>query len=110
MRSFVFIGLLALSSVSWAQLLDGNELLSMCRGPDKTFAAGNCEGFIAGVSDTIIFSRNQRDTSRRICLPKRLQQAQIKRIVVDYLVLVPQLRDNDATFLVEIALRTAYPC
>ena len=111
MKHRVWIALIMLSSASWGgQMYDGNRLYELCRGGEQSYQVGGCEGFIIGVSDTLNASKNQRELNRRICLPRRTTGQQLRRVVVDYLALVPQLRGYDATFLVELALRTAYPC
>jgi len=110
MKNWVLIAAMMISSISWAQFYDGNRLYTVCRASEQSYEVGGCVGFIVGVSDTLSASKNQRKPNRRICLPRRTTQEQLRKVVVDYLALVPQLRSYDAAVLVELALRTAYPC
>jgi hypothetical protein len=110
MKCCVFIVVMMCSAASWGQFYDGNRLLGLCQADAQTYEAGGCVGFIAGVSDSLGASKNQREASRRVCLSRGTTPEQLKKVVLDYLVLVPQLRGYDATFLVELALRAAYPC
>lgn len=110
MRVVVVILALVLSSASWGQFFDGNELLAMCSSQERSFDQGGCVGFIAGVSDTLKAAENRRGKTERICVPDQVTTLALKKDVIKYLKLVPQFHDYTATFLVELALRSAYPC
>jgi hypothetical protein len=110
MRIVVVLLALLAPAASWAQFFDGNELLVMCSSQDRSFAQGGCVGFIAGVSDTLKAAENRRGLKERICVPGQLTTVEVKDEVIKYLKLVPQFHDYVGTFLVEMALRSAYPC
>lgn len=110
MRIVIFWLALSAASTGWAQFFDGSKLLLMCTSEARSFAQGGCVGFIAGVSDTLKASENRRSRHDRICLPSTLTTMELKDTVVKYLHLVPQFHDYVASFLVEMALVSAYAC
>jgi hypothetical protein len=110
MRFTVVFLALIYSKVALAQFFDGKSLLLMCTSQEQSFAQGGCVGFIAGVSDTLKATENRRGMKERICIPGAVTTLQLKDQVVKYLNLVPQFHDYVASFLVEMALRSAYPC
>jgi hypothetical protein len=110
MRIAAVVLALVISGASWGQFFDGNELLVMCSSQDRSFDQGGCVGFIAGVSDTLKAAENRRGITERICVPGQVTTLELKEDVIKYLKLVPQFHDYMATFLVEMALRSAYPC
>lgn len=110
MRFTVILLALMYSKVAWAQFFDGSKLLLMCTSQEQSFAQGGCVGFIAGVSDTLKAAENRRGVKERICVPGEVTTLQLKEQVVKYLNLVPQFHEYVASFLVEMALRSAYPC
>ena len=110
MRMIIGIALLLFSAASWGQFLDGHKLMALCDSARGTFDEGRCVGYVVGISDSIVASTNRREMNRRICLPRTTSQAELKKMVVAYIELVPQLRGYVATFLVEMALRNKYPC
>jgi hypothetical protein len=110
MRVALFVLVMVFAKASWAQFFDGKNLLLMCTSQEASFAYGGCVGFVAGVSDTLKASENRRGMQERICVPGDVTTVQLKDQVVKYLNLVPQFHDYVATFLVEMALRSAYPC
>ena len=110
MKYWLAVAVIMFCTTGWSKFYDGNRLYTLCKADERAYDTGACVGFIAGVSDTLSASKNQREPSRRICLPRRTTQEELRQVVVDYLALVPQLRGYDANFLVELALRAAYPC
>ena len=110
MRIVVVFLALVVSEASWGQFFDGNELLVMCTSQEKSFDQGGCVGFIAGVSDALKAAENRRGKTERICVPGQVTTQELKKDVIKYLRLVPQFHDYMAAFLVEMALRSAYPC
>jgi hypothetical protein len=110
MRIVLVVLTLAMSEASWGQFFDGNKLLMMCTSQELSFAQGGCVGFIAGVSDTLKATENRRGLKERICVPGQITTIELKDEVVRYLKLVPQFHSYVGTFLVEMALRSAYPC
>jgi hypothetical protein len=110
MRFTIILLTLMYSKVVWAQFFDGKNLLLMCTSQEQSFAQGGCVGFIAGVSDTLKASENRRGMKERICVPGDVTTLELKDQVVKYLNLVPQFHEYVASFLVEMALRSAYPC
>ena len=110
MRVTVLLLTLIFSKAALAQFFDGKNLLLMCTSQDQSFAQGGCLGYVAGVSDVLKATENRRGMNERICVPGEVTTLQLKHQVVKYLNLVPQFHDYAASFLVEMALRSAYPC
>lgn len=110
MRSVLLAMVVVLPSLAWGQFFDGKTLLMMCTSEPRSFAEGGCVGFIAGISDSLKAAENRRSPNDRVCVPPEMTTMELRDTVVKYLDLVPQFKDYQAAFLVEMALLSAYPC
>ena len=110
MRSVLLAVLLLLPGIGWAQFFDGKTLLMMCTSEPRSFAEGGCVGFVAGISDSLKAAENRRAPNDRVCVPPEMTTMELRDTVVKYLNLVPQFQEYQASFLVEMALLSAYPC
>ena len=97
-------------SVAWAQLVDGNKLVSDMREfekaehdhPQTTYAAaGNYVGFVLGVHDLI---------SPTLCQSGKVTVRQVTTVVAKYLNEHPEQWSQPAYQLVTTALQTAFSC
>lgn len=68
----------------------GNELLSNCAQPLGSYLSGLCLGYISGAS---YFSPGY-------CQPQGVTQAQVRDIVLQYLLLHPEIRQEEAGALI----------
>lgn len=100
-----------------AMAVDGNELLSWCKGAiseKKTksygFDTGYCLGVIGTVGDLITSINHDLGPNLQICIPAGVKNGQIARILVKYLEQNPEKLHNNATTLTIMATQRAYPC
>ena len=113
------VGML-LSSV--AQATDGNTLLKNCQttvrmmdseqlSSNDSVAVGQCLGMIEGVKSTLIIFGDQLPGKSRACVPNGgINNGQAARIVTKYMHDNPAKLNLDATVLIILALKDAYPC
>jgi Rap1a immunity proteins len=86
---------------------DGNKLLRFCqsgRGDPLVFV---CTGYIEGVTDLLVTGAVK---PCRVLIPLDVKGDQVKDIIVQWLILHPADRHNDAAQLVTLALLEAFPC
>jgi len=79
---------------------DGNTLYASCitRGN-----AASCDGYIAGVADTL-------EMTRTICIPPRVTSGQLVDVVIKFLKDNPESRHYAGASEATIALGRAFPC
>jgi len=67
-----------------------------------------CLGYVGGFRDAL----DVRDdtTSPVICIPQSIKVGQIKDVVSGYLRRRPEIRDQDVSIVMILALRDAFPC
>jgi hypothetical protein len=82
---------------------NGNDLLEYCTAQpqESYFRAGQCLGFINGVTTT---------STNLGCVPEGVTRGQAKDIVIRYLQQNPQRRHLGSSLLVEESFRNAFPC
>lgn len=81
---------------------NGNELLAYCTAhSSEIFRAGQCFGFINGVTTT---------STDLGCVPENVTRRQAKDIIILYLEQNPHRRHLGSSHLVEESLRNAFPC
>lgn len=109
-----------LSSV--AQATDGNTLLNDCQAtirlldtkeasPNETIGIGQCFGMVEAVKSTLIIYDEQIPKKFRGCIPNGgINNGQSVRIVNKYLHDNPAKLNQDATVLIILAYKDAYPC
>jgi hypothetical protein len=122
----VWIGAVALAGLlasGGAAAETGNQMLPACtellkdstdnkfaEGGSK-FAAGQCLGFISGVTGLLVYAHNKDPAGYPVCLPESgFTNGQALRVYVKYLNANPEHLHYDATGLLMIALGQAYPC
>lgn len=95
----------------------GNDMLEGCTeflkpntNPNSYFKAGICAGFIAGVSNTLVYARLSSPTTVPICIPDGFTVGQGTRVFLKYLDDHPETLHTEATVLAITAFRLAYPC
>jgi hypothetical protein len=92
-----------------AYFLDGDELLNHCSitVPDERFDPAICLTYIMGAYDAYMFQRLVRNQPR--CAPRNLTGADLREVVVDYLMANPDNRAMDASALVWNAIIEKWP-
>jgi hypothetical protein len=116
-RKLLCLGLVVLAGMSapplvapaHAYFLDGDELLNNCSitVPDERFDPTICLTYIMGAYDAFMFQRLVRNQPR--CAPRNLTGAQLREVVVDYLMANPDNRSMDASALVWNAVIEEWP-
>jgi hypothetical protein len=114
----------ALGSVSFAASAsslkyDGNELLQQCQQYIKAMdgdrsadldAATYCEGYVAGVTNTVSFYRGTLKNEDKFCIEDSVTNSQVIRVVVKFLNDNPRHLNKDKMVLTWAALHNAFPC
>jgi hypothetical protein len=100
-KSVVFIGLLLLTSFSYAQFWSGNLLLSRLNGQGNDLL--QAYGYITGVADAT-------NTEGSHCIPSGVNVGQMADVVKQVLEAIPEHRHQAADTFVKFALKNAWPC
>jgi hypothetical protein len=92
-----------------AYFVDGDELLNHCSitTADERFDPQICVTYIMGAYDAHMFQRLVRNQPR--CTPRTLTVAQLREVVVSYLMANPDNRAMDASALVWNAIIAEWP-
>lgn len=93
---------------AYALMMTGNELLRLCRGVEAEVTS--CIGYIEGVADAANVARSVKNSQGFYCPGPGVDAGQMLDVVVKWLVENPARRDNNASLLVMVALRGAFPC
>ena len=100
-------------SPTWAASITGNDLYEDCQAKttnpiyyQKRFG---CLGYINGVLDATIGPDNGL-VGFKFCPADTITRGQVRDVVIKWLSDHPQDRDIQASILVVIALREAWPC
>jgi hypothetical protein len=81
----------------------GDRLLEICMGPNP----GQCSMYVAGVADGIFHA--ETGEARTLCSGD-LNNRDARKIVTDYLLEHPQVREHAAAVAVELALKPMIGC
>lgn len=100
---FTIISLFTTMGHSAPGFQNGNDLLSNCMAAGA--AQANCEGYVAGVMDTLVLL----DQSL-ICIPGTATVEQLKTLALDFFKQHPERRHNSASTLLQEAMQQAFPC
>ena len=88
----------------------GNDLLRACSargyGPDFWF----CQGYLAGLHQTIVSMTNLGALKPPYCPPVGFNNRQLRNVILGYLWAYPAELEQPAEYLALAALSTAYPC
>jgi hypothetical protein len=116
-RTLACLGLVALAasgappfaSPAGAYFMDGDELMNHCSAKvaDERFDPTLCVTYVMGAYDAHMFQRTIRNQTR--CTPRTLTAAQLREVVVEYLLANPDNRAMDASALVWNAIITEWP-
>lgn len=103
-KKLVTIAALAMllgSPTSYAEFVQGNELVEYC-DESNIYDAGICFGYVIGISDGI---------DRKVaCIPDGVTARQVMSIVKKYLKENPEVHHFKAQYLIGLALMKAFPC
>lgn len=91
-------------------LKTGNDLLQTCTDTSNLVMITGCIGFISGVSRGTAAALETVNNRQFFCVPLGADNGQLTDIVVKWLRDHPEMRHHDATGLVIVALRGAFPC
>lgn len=117
-----FVALLGLSGGGMAQATDGNVLLKSCQAAVRmmdteqasqsdSMDIGQCFGMVEGVRGVLFVYEKSVPQNLRVCLPNGgINNGQAARIVSKYLHNNPADLNLDATLLMILAFKSAYPC
>jgi hypothetical protein len=106
-------GLIALliTLPSLAGAMDGNKLLSECKGGETdNLSFGICFGYIQGVVHGAESYSTAMDLTLPFCMPENASAGQIRDIVVKYFEESPESRHYTASSSILVALIRAFPC
>ena len=90
------------------QAKTGNELYNRCKSDPDSAEYTVCLAYVIGVADTLIFFKSSLKSDT--CYPSGVNYNQIIDIVKKWLNENPESRNLDATWLVTVAFREAWPC
>ena len=86
------------------QFYDGNALYGMCAAPpEATVQQSECAGYVTGVADTLVMTK-------QICLPSRVIVREVVDVVIKYLRDNPAMRHYSAASDIGVALTDSFPC
>jgi len=129
LRKFLMLTLIAWTSPSLAQIVDGNRALKECEAADKTAI----DFFVAGVTDTATsdkqalvakslqfsmgttpvpaeLTRGILKEMHSFCLKEPVDVQQLRTVVCSYLKSNPKSLNSSAAKLATEALHASYPC
>jgi hypothetical protein len=102
----------SLPAKSQGTSLTGDDLYEACRTEKYSekigFSQGYCLGVIAGVTASL--QGQDIGPKMRICRDKSVNDAQILKIVLNYLDKNPQYRTRSFEYVVWLAMRSSFPC
>lgn len=121
MKAWIGAAALVGTMASGQAMADGNQLLGQCQaalrtmdGVDKAnpgFNVGYCMGQVTGVMDMLSVHSQEILVRYRPCTPEGgIPYGQGIRIVVQFLKENPRLLQLEASTLINMALKDAYPC
>jgi hypothetical protein len=93
----------------------GNGLLATCNDSRNYYNAGLCMGTILGFANgfstgEFLFKPDKNLENMQYCFPERVNNGQIRDVVVAYLTQNPGVRHRDSGDAVVNSLRNAFPC
>lgn len=113
------------SSTAYSQQVSGNELFSFC-SKDDPYSRGKCLSYIDGVLDgstnildyfydhlsesDAVIRKLIRNSKGFFCFPENVTKGQTIDVVKQYLEKHPQERHQNASDLLLISLKEAWPC
>lgn len=119
-----FFSLLGFVLTAEAQATDGNALLEYCQltvraldsekvSPSNrtSMSIGQCFGMVESTRSALIIHEDEIAKDSRACFPEEaIKNAQLVRIVSKFLHDNPAKLNEDATLLILLAYKTAFPC
>jgi hypothetical protein len=112
-KKLVTIAALAMllgSPASYAEFVQGNELVEYC-DESNIYDAGICFGYVIGVSDSInVWAGSDSINGKVACIPDGVTVRQVMSIFKKYLKENPEEHHLRAQYLIGLALMKAFPC
>ncbi|MSR15716.1 MAG: hypothetical protein EXR86_14415 [Gammaproteobacteria bacterium] len=100
---------LGLATPSFANFLDGNELLARCTS-DRPEEINTCLGYIVGVADADTAAPAWKMGKSLFCVPRGLSSEQLRGLILRYFAAHPEEEDLEAAMVVGNAFLEAFPC
>lgn len=107
-RSIAAAVLLATFSLPASAALKGSKLLQHCQGDAANYMV--CQGYIMGVVDTTRSWQGVNQVEPGYCLPPGITLPQLVQVSVAGLQASSTVLEEEASGLVIISLRAAFPC
>ena len=95
-------------SLPTSAALKGSKLLQHCQGDTVNFMV--CQGYVMGVVDATNSWKSVGDVDPGYCLPPGIQLQQLVQVAVAGLQASSTVLEEEASGLVIISLRAAFPC
>ena len=118
MKKIITILLASVFLFPSASMADGNKMLNSCQllvegldnnSNENLFAQGACLGYIMGYRDTMKIMSIEHP-KYKFCVPSKLTNLQVARIVVNQLKNSPEKLDEMNIISVFRSLHNVYPC